>query len=281
MTPRRTRLSERLAAARRFASQAHGVMDYAPLFLAGVARHRPFGDDSLYSRLGRILGREVRPRIRSANGCRVHLRLNEAVDLMVFEEVFLDRIYPLEAIPFVPEIVIDAGACTGLFSLLARAQFPEAELIAVEPHPDNFRWLTRHLRENGIEATCHEAAISTVPGRQSFGGSGFGGALASVGAAGTFSVEGLAVEDLLAGVAHRALLLKIDIEGAEKEVLPRMLPLLPPACAICLETHHPENICATYLAPFEQAGFQASVVRRRPAPAPVEEYVEWLLLRTR
>lgn len=271
------RIAERLRVARRFAAAGTGPMDRVSLFRGGVARHRPFDGPSPYARLGRLGGAVITPRIRQARGQRVQLDLRELTGLILFEEVFLDAIYPLERVNFTPAAIVDCGACEGFFSLLAHARFPGVPCHAFEPQPQNVARLRRNFALNGLTATVHAAAVGVAEGRALFHGEGFGGHLAAAHTAGASEVRVVNLATFLTGLAAPRLLLKIDIEGAEAELLPALAARLPEHTAIFLETHHPEPVWRSYLEPLRAAGFARCELRRhRDAGA---EYVEHFLLR--
>jgi hypothetical protein len=71
----------------------------------------------------------------------------------------------------------------------------------------------------------------------------------------------------------------MDVEGAEAELLPALLPLLPQKTVIYLETHYPDSVCDSMLAPYGAAGFAIHRVRSRPAPGGSFSYIEWLIKR--
>ena len=74
-------------------------------------------------------------------------------------------------------------------------------------------------------------------------------------------------------------LVKLDVEGAEAELLPATLPHLPATTTCFLETHHPDATCEALLAPYRAAGFSVDEIRRRPAAGGRFDYVEWRLQR--
>lgn len=275
------RLLARWKVARGFSSAAQGARDIAPLFLAGLARQRPFAGSSAYARLGRLLGTRVAPRIRGAGGHRLEFDLQDATDLMIFEEIFLENIYPLERMPFTPDTVVDCGACAGMFTVLAHSRYPGARFHVFEPNPSNLKRLNRNLSLNSIRASIHAAAVAEQAGKARFSGEGFGGHLdPTCDHTTTFEVEVVALPDFLRGLQSLQLLLKIDIEGAEKALLPLLGPVLPPATVLFLETHHPEPIWRAYLQPLLSAGFRHQEIRRRYDSVNQTEYVEHILLRT-
>lgn len=262
---------------RAFAATGRSMIDRCELAVAGFARHRPFGDNSLYARTGRALFGDVTPHIAPAAGQRIRPDPTDLVDPMLYEEIIVEGIYPLDRVPFVPDIVVDCGACHGMFSLLARGRFPSARFVAFEPEPANLIRLQDNLSLNppGIEAVC--AAVGATQGRVRFTGGGFGGHLAADGEAGGIEVEVLALPGYLREAKPQRLVLKIDIEGAERDLLPALTDSLPPDTVIFLETHHDEATCAAYLQPCLAAGFRHEIVRRRAAGP--GDYVERLLIR--
>src|SRR5208282_1225154 len=46
--------------------------------------------------------------------------------------------------------VIDIGANIGLFTLRSKQLWPEARVVALEPHPDNFQKLQEHIEINKL-----------------------------------------------------------------------------------------------------------------------------------
>lgn len=274
------RLRRRWSTIRSFAATGQSWRDRCALAVAGFARHRPFGDDSFYARVGRTLFRSVTPKIAPAAGLRLRLDLTDLVDPILYEEIFVDGVYPLERVPFVPDLVIDCGACHGMFTLLARARFPASRLIAFEPEPANFARLQTNLSLNahGIEAV--QAAVGAQDGRLHFCGDGFGGHLLASGDDSGIEVEVRSLPGMLRSLQSQRLVLKIDIEGAERELLPALAGSLPLQTVIFLETHHNESACAVYLQPCLDAGFHHEIIRRRvPGPGDAGDYVEHLLIR--
>lgn len=265
---------------RAFAATGRSMADRFKLAVAGFARHRPFGDNSLYARTGRALFGHVTPHIAPAAGLRLRLDLTDLVDPMLFEEIFVEGIYPLDRVPFAPDLVLDCGACHGMFTLLARAWFPASRLIAFEPEPRNFARLQDNLALNpdGIEAV--RAAVGPSAGRIGFTGEGFGGHVLAAGKSGGIEVAVVSLPALLRETRPQRLVLKIDIEGAERELLPALAGCLPPQTVIFLETHHDDVSCTAYLHPCLAAGFSHEIVRHRASePGASGDYVERLLIR--
>jgi FkbM family methyltransferase len=130
-------------------------------------------------------------------------------------ELILQRVYDVAAPP--RGTVIDAGAHVGLWSLLASRT--AEHVIALEPNPINHRVLQLNRQLNGAEnIECHAAALWTEDGTVAFQSSWHttGG---SVSSKGDRRVQARSLDSLIA--EHGDIdVLKIDIEGAELEVIP-------------------------------------------------------------
>ena len=274
-----TRLRRRLHTVLAFASTGKLLNDKLWLAMAGLARHRPFGDNSPYARLGRLLTPNMAPRVTSAGGQRISIDLGRLEEPMIFEEIFVDRTYPIEKVPFAPDLVIDCGAFCGMFSLLARARFPTARFIAFEPEPHNFSRLEHNLALNGATVEAIPAAVGTSDGTVRFSGDGFGGHMAAADAESSITVKLVSLANLLRREQPQRLVLKLDVEGAEREILPDILALLPPQTVIFLETHHEEAECEAYLQPCLDAGFAHTLVRNRLKENEPTLFLERMLVR--
>ena len=68
-----------------------------------------------------------------------------------------------------PGLVIDGGANTGFYSLLAAAAAPGVQVLAFEPEPSVYNLLRANIDANGLAGriTAHEAALSDTAGRGS------------------------------------------------------------------------------------------------------------------
>ncbi|HVT73096.1 MAG TPA: FkbM family methyltransferase [Lacunisphaera sp.] len=264
-----------------FAGTGLGWSDRVRLGLAGLARHRPFGGTSLYTRVGRLLARTSPPHVTAAGGQRIALDLTRADEVMIFEEIFVDHTYPLEKIPFIPDTVVDCGAYAGMFTLLARARFPAARFQAFEPEPRNVARTRANFSLNGAPVELIPAAVGVRDGVIHFSGSGFGGHITANGGTDGIEVPLVSLARHLRELRPERLLLKLDVEGAEREILPDILPILPEDTTIFLETHHPEEECHRYLQPFLAAGFEHELVRNRHALGEPTQYLERVLIRHR
>ena len=143
---------------------------------------------------------------------------------MTLREIFLARDYE-ESLPAATRarVVIDAGANIGLSAVFFAHRFPGARIIAIEPESANFELLCRNTRPYPNITAVHGALwnrsgqVDVVdPGR---GEHGFVTADNRGKVDAREAVPCFSVADLmrLHGLQHVDLL-KVDIEGAEKEV---------------------------------------------------------------
>ena len=65
-------------------------------------------------------------------------------DIPTFYQVFLDNEYNIK-FEKKPKLIIDCGANIGLFAIKMKNKFPETQIIAIEPDPDNFQMLQNNL----------------------------------------------------------------------------------------------------------------------------------------
>jgi FkbM family methyltransferase len=129
-------------------------------------------------------------------------------------ELILQRVYDVAS----PRgTVIDAGAHVGLWSLVASRT--AERVIALEPDPVNNRVLQLNRELNRAEnIECHAAALWTEDGTVAFQ-SGWNTTGGSVASDGDRRVQARSLDSLIAEYGDIDVL-KIDVEGAELEVIP-------------------------------------------------------------
>jgi FkbM family methyltransferase len=119
---------------------------------------------------------------------------------------------------FTPRHIVDGGANIGLFSVTAADRFPRAQIDCYEPSEHNVEILERNLSRNGVAAVICRAALwsseTTVTFMEAESYSGFVSPRAG-------SAAGHEVPALLPNIRTDCWL-KLDIEGAEYEVLPAL-----------------------------------------------------------
>ncbi len=148
------------------------------------------------------------------------LRDNES-DKAIFYQVFYEKQYDLYGVDF-PDAknIIDGGANIGCASVYFSIRFPKAEIIAIEPEKNNFELLKKNT-ESYKNIHCVRAAIWNKNEDLSLAN--------PEGGAAEFMFENNADKiNLTSGITISSILnlqhwdevdiLKLDIEGAEREV---------------------------------------------------------------
>jgi FkbM family methyltransferase len=136
---------------------------------------------------------------------------------------------------FRPAVFWDIGANIGFYSWFVRQHPSVEQVLMFEPDPTNFALIQRTIRKNAI-ANCdaHNIALSDRTGEAGFlvdRASGAAGSLETSAQTGieilqhTYGMDDIircrtsSVDDLIAGGARAPGLVKIDVEGAENQVL--------------------------------------------------------------
>jgi len=136
-------------------------------------------------------------------------------------------------------LIVDCGANIGASALWFEAQFPNSQIVCIEPEPGNFALLQRNcrgpaydLRQCGI-AQNDGAAVLIDPGEGEWGyrtsPSGAGPQISMI------SLK--TVIEQKPASAFTPLILKIDIEGAEKALFDGDTSLIDSFPVIILEPH--------------------------------------------
>lgn len=151
----------------------------------------------------------------------IQIRLGTS-DVLTFQKIFFKREYDVPS-DINPEFIIDAGANVGYAALFFANKYPDAEIVAIEPEDSNFMMLQRNSSPYPRITSLHGALWSknaflrisnlNVDDKWTFQveetESGGGGAIKS-----------FTVEQILKESGHDTIdILKMDVEGAEKEIL--------------------------------------------------------------
>jgi FkbM family methyltransferase len=175
------------------------------------------------------------------------LRVARGVEHVPIIEIFLRRDYG-----DVPEdaTILDLGASNGVFAVYATAQTARSRVVSFEPMPASFALLRENLRLNDVEGrvVAEQAGVTGQGGeRDLIVGAFFPSFVAEaptvVGATKTVSVAAVTLADIFARHDLTAVdLVKLDIEGAEYEVLYEAPPeLLARIAEIRMEAHDLDN----------------------------------------
>jgi FkbM family methyltransferase len=150
----------------------------------------------------------------------VYMRLRTS-DVSAYEEVLLGGEYEF-ALPFSPTTIVDVGANIGMASIYFANRYPDAKIVAIEAEKSNFDLLYRNVHPYDNISPIHAALWNrdgeiavTAPNPDRKGDywaftthEGVGTMVRAVTMPTLLREAGLSSVDLL----------KIDIEGAEKEV---------------------------------------------------------------
>lgn len=176
-------------------------------------------------------------------GRKHDLRLN-STDPLVWFSVFVQEEYGA-SLPIEPRIIVDAGAYIGLSAIYFANRYPEAEIIALEPDPDNYRLLKRNVgaydRIRSVRAALWfedtELALYRRPEGQ-WASSIHNDGLASGCPKADRRIPAMRIETIMSRFALPQIdVLKVDIEGAEKEVFEHSSAWINRVGAIFIETH--------------------------------------------
>lgn len=162
-------------------------------------------------------------------------------DIDVFRKIFVDQEYA-SPLPSAPRTILDLGANTGLASLYFLKQFPGVQIVAVEPDPDNFVLLRENLKSYP-NARCVNAAVWTHDGTIALVDPKIGCWGMRVTSQPTVEnvvcqVPALSMATLLGMFTDSTVdLLKVDIEGAEREVFSLSSVWIEQVRSIVIELH--------------------------------------------
>jgi FkbM family methyltransferase len=176
---------------------------------------------------------------RLRTGERLFLRSAPATDATTAYEIFVAEVYRQvgpEPDPSVTRIV-DVGANVGMSLIYWARHYPNAKLIAFEPHPVHVASLRRNLERNGIShrVELHAAAACAHASTVQLTDDEHCSSVTTNGNVQTLSIEAV---DFFATLGSAPIdLLKMDIEGGEYELLgdPRFADLRIPR--LVLEWH--------------------------------------------
>jgi FkbM family methyltransferase len=144
-------------------------------------------------------------------------------DVWTFEKIFISREYDLSLLqrPLTPRTIIDVGANVGYASVFFARQFPTARIVAIEPQEANFALLQRNTAAYP-NVTAVRAALWPRPGSltiQNPEEDAWAFRVGETRSSKSETVRGISMPEIMSEHGVSTIdLLKIDIEGAEKEV---------------------------------------------------------------
>ena len=201
----------------------------------------------------------------------------------LFIEIFVAEPYRFSAASRKPYI-IDGGVNIGLSIAYFKTLFPEARIAGFEPHPEAFEVARRNFERNGFrDVRLHHAALAHHPGSVPLSfipgeimASTIGNRLAVRGE--TPQIVEVPAMQLSGFLTEEVDFLKLDIEGAENEVLREAGEKLRHVRNMFVEFHltrgDTSNSLPATLQILEQRGFDYLITstltsRKRHAVAPL------------
>lgn len=189
-------------------------------------------------------------------------------------EIFIHQIYYFESSLSNP-LIIDAGAHIGLSTLYFKHLYPQAQILAFEPNPTNFALLEKNVQQNHLEnVTLYQKALSKHTGKANFFADKTDWQWLSTSSlienawngqqkTQPFTVETTRLDQYLVNLA-RVDLLKLDVEGAETNVIMSIRDQLEKIQNLIFEFHPTKNQNLSQLLSFlNKKGFLTSLHDRQ------------------
>lgn len=179
----------------------------------------------------------------STNLIRPEIQYVDSVSLLAgYKEIFEDNCYYF-ACDLKEPIIIDCGANIGLATIYFKQKHPSAQIICFEPDPDIFKVLKHNIENLHLKnIELHNKAVwiddKVIHFRKE---GGFGGRLPlniDINQVDIIKVNAIKLSNYL---DRNINLLKIDIEGAEVDVLKSIEKKLSNVLNIFIEYHSPTN----------------------------------------
>jgi FkbM family methyltransferase len=172
----------------------------------------------------------------------VMVRRNRGADAFIFGEVFEHRYYDFD-LPCEPKTILDLGGNVGFSAIYFGRKYAQASLACVEPVPENFALLRQNISLNRIVAKLFEAAIAVEQGQLTMDlcDRDYGHQVSGIGPSNgrrRIDVRAVTVPIIMEEMGWDHIdLLKIDIEGYERELLTERSEWLDNVKAIAVECH--------------------------------------------
>jgi len=180
----------------------------------------------------------------------MHVRINDGPNFYVlYKDIFIHRIYHFEAQRPDP-LILDCGSNIGMSILYFKHVYPQARIIGFEPDPAVFPYLEENISRNGLKGVqLTQAALSAREEVLTFYSDGkYGSCLAEHLPADIpegwtkYEVPCVRLRDYLNEPVD---FLKMNIEGAEWEVLADSADRLHMVREMVIEYHHLPGLSRT------------------------------------
>jgi FkbM family methyltransferase len=141
-------------------------------------------------------------------------------DVIVFEQVYVDRLHDVEPL-FEPKLIVDAGAHIGCVTASLAARFPRSKILAIEPDSANYTLLARNIAPypNVLPiraAIWHRPAVLSISNPED---KSWAFQMRQVSRGETGTTIGLTIPEILKWLGSSDIdILKLDLEGEEREI---------------------------------------------------------------
>lgn len=186
----------------------------------------------------------------------VYVRGGKSSDTTVLYELLVTNEYRLIDNLAPPRTIIDGGANIGLTGVYFLNRYSSARVISVEPFAETFEVCRKNLAPYASRATALQGAVWSHGGRVSLDPQweDWVNKVREPAADEAGTAEAFTMPSLIAAAGGFVDLLKLDVEGSEKEIFgPGARDWLPFVRNIVIELHGPECVERFFetLAPYE------------------------------
>jgi len=188
-----------------------------------------------------VVGKPATPRRDRCMGYSIYVNDGQNV-YMQFKDIFVHRIYHFTADRADP-LILDCGGNIGMAVLYFKGVYPRSRIISFEPDPVIFPYLRDNVGNNGLsDVTLVQGAMASREGQMALYSDGkYGSCLAEYGSPevsggyNEYQVPCVRLRNYLKGPVD---FLKMNIEGAEWEVLADSEDSLRQVREMVIEYHH-------------------------------------------
>lgn len=199
----------------------------------------------LLSAKSRVLPPQSLTRVKPPAFSETVLLRTRSSDIGTYHQIFIDSEYDVE-IALTPEVIIDAGANVGYTALYFSNKYPTAKILAIEPETSNFELLKQNVVSHSnivpIKAAIWRENTEIQISDPGVGNWGFRSRPLQDTQHGTDTyvetVQGITLNKLLADYAIETVdILKVDIEGAERDVFEDASEWIDKVGVLMIELH--------------------------------------------
>jgi FkbM family methyltransferase len=174
------------------------------------------------------------------------------------------------------DVVFDLGANVGLYSLLAALRVGyTGQVIAFEPLARNLQYLRAHLQLNDVHnVTVVQKAVSDRTGSALFR-EAQSASMGCLNGGGTLAVQTITLDDFLRSGAPAPQCIKIDVEGAEGNVLAGGQETLAKHCPIVFVATHARSLHERCVDELRVHGYVCEEIERPDLDSSLQQEDTW------